>query len=722
MLPLIGLNLTGRPNDATPPPPPTETLTLTDIPRDRLIYDSAAALSGSHATVALSGTGTPGETVELRAVSLDDAGASSTQWTAVATIAGDSTWSGTLSVAPSTSWFRAEARLAASPAISAATANRFGIGHVFALWGQSEINRLIGAAHDHLTPTTIADDEAVQIVFHDRATPGAGGVLHHFVSDADPLTAAVAAMAASLIAAAPGAKFALAFQTKSGTNFDDLLNDANATRSFANDQAVHDHITANGTTAVGVALSSWFAGPRTYAGDYGAAFQAMSTGTALADGSALTLPTTLTAGGTDITLDHSLAELYDPSQTVIAVGGPHRFSITGTDPATSELQLIETCRLAQRAMVAANTSPFTMVLAGEAMDYLNGEPQTNGSYDLNGTNWGDFSHPNRHTEDGQNRLARILAHHLMQVAGIEAWTVPTLDNVAWTTDKITLTSSAGPITTAEHAGGGAALVAGFALNGAPVTNATVTSGAIEIPGSFDFADNLTFGRHGGTGMTDFPGDYFNALWRRYPLADVGLADLEGIALRPLPDLANTLSAPASFVADGTFRFQEPGAIGAGISALTWYADLTVTSSASQADLFRLSGNNNLVLELEGNNSITVVVKDEAGTTLLNQNTGNGTYDDNQPYEIWMSADLAGQQFRLWLNGTPIIDAPLPANSGAFASNRTLLFLGSNRPVLGVVRALRVWTVPITAPTAPTAAPHHAVTTANPPADPWYLLN
>jgi hypothetical protein len=78
------------------PPAPTNVVLLTAFSRDRTLFDSGAGFGRAVATVPLSGSGTAGEIVQARAVSLDDAGATTTSWVDIATIAAGGLWSGTI--------------------------------------------------------------------------------------------------------------------------------------------------------------------------------------------------------------------------------------------------------------------------------------------------------------------------------------------------------------------------------------------------------------------------------------------------------------------------------------------------------------------------------------------------------------------------------------------------------------------------------------------------
>ena len=206
MITLSALTLDQRPAGSSSPGPAPGTISISGFSRDRTIFDSGAGFGRALADIPLHGGGTAGEIVEARAVSLDDGGATTTAWADVATADAGGLWSGTITVPRSTSWFRPEVRLKAHPGVAAQGADRFGVGHVIAIWGQSEPDRIISTFHNATTPPAVADPEAVQIFHGAAATPA-----RHPVTNAAPLTAGAAALAATLISARPGEKFAVIF-------------------------------------------------------------------------------------------------------------------------------------------------------------------------------------------------------------------------------------------------------------------------------------------------------------------------------------------------------------------------------------------------------------------------------------------------------------------------------------------------------------------------------
>ena len=90
-------------------------------------------------------------------------------------------------------------------------------------------------------------------------------------------------------------------------------------------------------------------------------------------------------------------------------------------------------------------------------------------------------------------------------------------------------------------------VFGWQINGRPAERAEISSGRVRVypsDSSFTSTDIINFGEGGATGMIKFPQDYYAQTYKDLPIVDLGVAGIEGIPLRPLPDaaiLANTLA-------------------------------------------------------------------------------------------------------------------------------------------------------------------------------------
>jgi hypothetical protein len=390
------------------------------------LFDSGAAFGRAEASVPFAGSGTAGEIVQARAISLDDGGATTTPWTDVATIAAGGLWSGTIVAPRSSSWYRPEVRLKATTGVTAQGVNRFGVGHVMAIWGQSEPDRILSSFYDNTTPPAVSDPEAVQIIFGAAASPS-----NHFVTTAQPYTAAVAALASSLIATRPDEKFAVIFHTVSGTDVRALVNDGDTSRSWLADKALHDYATADGQK-VGFAAMSWFAAPGSLGSYYGQALFPLLSGKML-DGTPVSFPATIPSGvSSSFHADHWFGELYDYTNTKWVAYGPHRFDIDADMQDATHLlggatQFALTnkqdARASWRAMLAAPAATMLLPLGLEPVAYVNGTNTGAGG-------WTDVPHPAGDTPDGAQAFARLTGLAILQAAGMTSWAVPEFDNRA----------------------------------------------------------------------------------------------------------------------------------------------------------------------------------------------------------------------------------------------------------------------------------------------------
>jgi hypothetical protein len=704
----LSLSLTQSNPKASTPPPPSGTVSLAAFSRDKTLFDSGAGFGRAVAQVPLSGAGTAGEVVQARAVSLDDGGATTTAWADVATIDGAGSWAGNLTAPRSGSWFRPQVRLKASPGVAAQGANRFGVGHVIAIWGQSEPDRIISAFYDNTAAPPIADDEAVQIILGAATTPA-----RHFVTTAQPFTATAAAMASSLIATRPGEKFAVIFHTVPGTDVRSLVNDSDTSRLWSKDKALHDFATADGQK-VGFAAMSWFAAPGSLGGNYGSALYPLFSGLRL-DGSPVTFPATIPTGvSSTYTADHWFGELYDYANTKWVAYGPHRFDIDADmldathllGGATQfTLNNKQDARVSWRSMLTVPTASMFLPLGLEPTNYVNGVDDGLGS-------WTDTPHPASNTVDGAQAYARLTGLAVLEAAGLTSWSAPEFDNCLWDPSGayVEVWSSAGPITTTRLARSEAALpptfphwtqVHGFQINGVPAQNATIVAGRVRITpnggGTFIFSDVINFGEGGATGQIKFPQDLQNATWKNLPIVDVGAAGVDGIALRPIPNaalLANTLPAASNFstVAGQLTRFKEPVNWPTVNGKITIAVDLLVASTATSNYLFEMD-NVHVSCQVAPNSNLFLTIKDSAGTAIFGS-ASIGAVTAGIRFELIVAADLSTNGLWTTLNGVTTTRT-LAANTGILASGgRKLAILsrssGTSGNTIGTVYKAEVW--------------------------------
>ncbi len=723
-------------------PPPGNTISLTVFSRDRTLFDSGAGFGRAVASVPLSGGGTAGEIVQARAVSLDDGSATTTAWVDVATISAGGVWSGTISTPRSASWFRPEARLKATPAIATQGANRFGVGHVIAIWGQSEPDRIISAFYNLTTAPSIADPEAVQIVVGAAATP-----TRSFITTAQPYTGAAAAMAATLIATRPGEKFAVIFHTVPGTDPRALVNDSDTSRLWSADKALHDYATADGQK-VGLAAMSWFASPGSLGSNYGEALYPLFSGKLLA-GTVVSFPTDVTYGGTSsYHADHWFGELYDYANTKWVAYGPHRFDIdavmqdaTHLAGGASQVNLSnkQDARTSWRSMLTVPTATMFLPLGIEPLTYVNGVDDGAGS-------WTDTPHPAGGTVDGAQAYARLTALAVLEAADLAPWSAPVFDNCLWepTGAYVEVWSSAGPVTTTRLARGDAALgttfshwttVMGFQINGQSAQNAQIVAGRVRISrnggGNFVSTDSIQYGEGGATGALQFPADAFNATWKNLPIVNVGAAGLSGVPVRPLPSaavLTNTLSAGAAkFTTSSTGPyFTSPTNVPAGVTAITFQAKIRFPAMPSTSQITFAQSNTGFDCEVLNNGTLRFNIRDGAGIKVLNGTVVAAGILANVWYDIICSVNQTSKNLWININGSLIATVPFTtAGNGLFQSNRALGFLARGTGTLqfvGEVEHLKVWhsatgtgTAPVTAPIKQIVGP---ASVAN--ADTWKL--
>ena len=675
---------------------------------DRGIYDSRAAFAANLAAVPLKGTGTVGEVVQARAISLDDGGATTTAWADLVVIGAGGNWSAAINVPRSSSWYRPEVRIKSAPGVTAQGSNRFGVGHVIAIWGQSEISNMLIPFYSGTTPVAIADPEAVQVYTGADTSPSRA-----FVTTAQPFTAAVSALAATLIASRPGEKFAVVFQAVPGTDPRQLVNDADPARLWANDKALHDLATADGRK-VGMAAMSWFAAPGSLGANYGEALFPLFSKKTLA-GAAVTIPGTITYAASSYQADHWFGELYDYSFTKWVAYGPHRFDITADMQDATHLAggasdtgatAKQAARASWRAMRSNANATMFLPLGIEPNAYVNGRDDGAGS-------WTDITHPAGGTDDGLVAFARQTALAVLRSAGLVGWTIPEFDNCLWEASGayVEVWSSAGPITTTRIARGDAALpatfshwttVMGFQLNGLPAQNTSIVAGRVRITknggGNFIFSDVLSFGDGGATGQIKFPQDHQNAVWKNMPIVNLGIGGLNGLPVRPGPSsavLANTLPAVTSFttVAGQLTRFTDTVNWPTTGGKMTLAVDMTFASLAAQSYIAEMS-NLHVTLSAATNGQLFLALKDSAATTIL-ASTVIGTITVGTRFSLVVAIDLAALTAWTTLNGVTTART-LGANSGNLASaSRKMGFLaraaGTTGNCIGTVFGIELWT-------------------------------
>lgn len=686
---LLGLTMGQARAQNSVPYVATMQIELNAFSRDKTLFDSGAAFGRDLAEIPLSGTGSVGEVVQLRFI-YEDGGA--TSWSDLLTIPPEGEWQAEATHARSASWIRPEVRIKSEPVTRALGANRFGVGHVVALWGQSEIVRIRSLAHDLIAAEPLVADDMVQAHWMDGVP-----TLKH-LTDADPHTAALAAMANVFLTERPYDKVAIVFHAASGTGFRSLVDDLDPARSWSDDAALHAFVTADGQH-VGLPAVSWFASPSALGEHYGDALFPLFTGKNT-DGSPVTFPAQITYGTSgSYTADHWFGELYDPAYTRWVPFGPHRFDIsedmqsatvTATGATQDNLSNKQEARVAWRDMIGNAHSGNWFLPAGlEPLAYRNGVSDGAGG-------WVDQSHPADDHDDGAALYARLVAHAILQASNLTAWNVPEFDMCIWEPSGayVDVWSNAGPVTTLRVARNEPPIGSGFAhwtdvlgwqINGAPASRAELVSGRVRLfpeVGSFSPSDIITFGEGGASGAVQFPDDFYAETYKNLPIVDVGAARVDGIAVRPLPDpsvLANTLVAvdPCFVTGASGPHFKDTMALGAGVSEIQFALDLAMTVPASGSRTLMTTTGNYLKLEVLPSGSLRVRVRDEDGSVKVdNVQTASGVVTSLVRKRIVLSINMASGFARIWVNGVLEMDQSFTAGSGLLPNNRILLLLAT----------------------------------------------
>lgn len=492
------------------------TLSLDPSHRDGALVDRRWT-----APLLLSGRAPAGAVIEARL-----AGAPGLSiWRSVATAGLDGRWSARLSPpASATGWLRPEVRNAAAPEV-VLVAGQVGLGHVVAIWGQSELHRAVLPAHAALTSAPrVRDPEALQVTYSTSARDDYGDpsrLEHVRVSDKSPVSAHIAALSNLLSEAAPGERFHLIFHTRAGTGFQQLLDDANSGRNWADDLALHRFALPEGQRP-GLGWVDWYNSDAALAERYGSVLFTALMGRG-PDGTAVTPGSVPPLGRAP--MDHSFAELYGADMPW-AIAGPHRFELHQFDgPIAAARASVD--RLFENPNLPPNISR-----ALEPLTYLNGNPAWNG----------DFSHPDTldQPQDGMTRLMLLMGNSILRQLGLLSFDLPAFDQARLTENGHVLEvwSSAGPVTTTRLARGetrpqGTPEVAGFTIDYAPARDASLTQGRVRIRSATPFAPGtrIAFGG-GGIGSEDVERDTRQRqVWRDYPIVDVGQVGLEGIPVK-----------------------------------------------------------------------------------------------------------------------------------------------------------------------------------------------
>jgi hypothetical protein len=201
---------------------------------------------------------------------------------------------------------------------------------------------------------------------------------------------------------------------------------------------------------------------------------------------------------------------------------------------------IHNCRVSADTFFAG-PNVGNLVRGLELSSYLNG-------YDNGAGGWSDIPHPGSNDEDGLQRFAYHIAYAMCAALGLVN-DQPEITSVTWTPQKITISSSAGPITNifadrAESQLNPATFAhyteaVGFYINGLPAERAELVAGNIELyygDGTQNFvnSDSVMFLPGGACGSLKYPKDMQNGVWKAVPCVNIGVPLIDGMMnLRPM---------------------------------------------------------------------------------------------------------------------------------------------------------------------------------------------
>ena len=199
----------------------SQPLSIAALPSNRYIFDSADGVS---TTVTLTGLGTTGDDVQVRAASTGGNSA----WVST-TVALDGTWSVSFDLALSFSdgkWLTPEARIGTDDLTKVAGTTEFGCGHILGKLGQSELEYILNTTASFYSQITYPALAAENITVWTQATSG-GAITRRSPTEATKTQTNVAmiALANALHHVKPGRKFMILDLAEVGTSRAGLMND-----------------------------------------------------------------------------------------------------------------------------------------------------------------------------------------------------------------------------------------------------------------------------------------------------------------------------------------------------------------------------------------------------------------------------------------------------------------------------------------------------------------
>lgn len=371
-------------------------------------------------------------------------------------------------------------------------------------------------------------------------------------------------------------------------------------------------------------------------------------------------------------------------------------------------------------------APAVLTKGPEMLLYQNGFPATVAdtagggisNHNAAGPYWLDGAHPSAFTNDGLPARARHAAVAALYGLGLVPHHVPHFNRVAadpagaWVELWYEAPDgSTPPITTTRLKRGLPALtqnrphrteVWGFWINSEVAQHASIVNGRVRIlpnSGAFTGADAIRYGIGGASGIQIWPEDELLGGWMNLPMADMGIAGIEGVALEPLPDpneIAIPLAAAPTFTTSAAGPYYvAPGNIPAGTSRIVFAAKIKPAVGAPDGALWQLSGNN-AFLTRYADGSLRTVLVDSAGTTLISPEFLDGRSSlvpGGTASTVVFAIDLAARTVNAWINGALRYSKALPANSGQLSTVRKVALLALTNGATqfqGSAEYVRMW--------------------------------
>lgn len=236
------------------------TLTLTDFAFDKMVFDCRAKFGEAANPVAipLSGTADAGAQIEARLI-----GESS--YTLIATADASGNWTGSLSRVKDDQWHRVEVKIVGNQYKRAETANRFAIGHVAYLMGQSELEYGFNLTYNsYPAPPALSDPDNLTFISYDKTVTNP--VPYAYGPDDVEASKFLRFFSNVLAEKAPGEKFMLSVNVEAGTGLiTNAMADANTGRSWNRFYMMRDYLDGLGTKA-SLCLYMWWAADGSYLG------------------------------------------------------------------------------------------------------------------------------------------------------------------------------------------------------------------------------------------------------------------------------------------------------------------------------------------------------------------------------------------------------------------------------------------------------------------------